>query len=1191
MALATPNYFSGRVHSIVFENASKAFYILRLTLDEGSAVPSESLDKTGTVTVRGDVPGMAIAIGTWFGFEGNWTNHAQYGRQIVITRAPVMKQDWDADTSEKVLLSNGIGPTLAANIRKHFGEGMAEALQDPDKIKAVPGMTKFTALHVHNRWRAARSHFLTLGFLNDLGLPQGRIRQIWATFGDRAQEVLSMNPWALVQIEGVTFQDADIVAQRLHLDISANNTARVEGAVLHACRSGRGFGHLYSSSGEMLGVVRALDSGFLDKDVAIAIKKLSEQELIVVDRSEQGTAIYDPWSFKMESESAEILVERFHNARITKEAEAIYAKALIGEGETANTLLEAVRLSLNRLSSSGSITLSEAQAQGVCNALCEPVSIISGLPGTGKTSSLRIAVNLLQEAGIHFLLLAPTGIAAKRVESMTGATASTIHRAFKAKGSSDNERESNYTGIVGDSEGISGLDGASEEWGFTEEKPHPAEVVIIDESSMVDQHLIYRILTCTRKDARLVFVGDAAQLPSVGPGNVLRDLIASKLFPTVALTEIFRQAETSPIVHASHAIHRGVAPEAPVGSDFSLIEISDEDKVSEVIISAAVKLFEARKIFQVLSPRHSGPVGVTALNSRLRELLNPKQASLNEMRVGSEVLREDDRIMVVRNDYKLGVFNGDVGKIATIDKKNKEIEVKIHGPPVIHIRVPFAKAPNLLRLAYAVTVHKCVHPDTLVETEDGLLPIKRLHPIGVVGSPSGPQVYSRVVSNPEAPAIQIRTRSGYALAATPEHGIDVWNGLNYIRVSAGELHLGDIVRLRLGLVVDSREPTSLPGPPLADLRSKVFQIPSVISEDVAEFLGLMVADGTLHSRGFRLAKRHLDLADRFDSLCQSLFGVKPKRYFTLGAYHVEVNSTFLASWLESLGGLSPNNKYVPESILRSPLWAHRSFLRGVFADGSVNVKTTKGMDKLDHIEWSSVFPELRNTVQTMLLRFGLVTSICIGREESLYLCSEVAAKFGRLIGFIEKSKQDLLSLPYGRPTKYWVPISKAEVTELRQEYYRDFSISLFQNARSRGRISLSSLSSILGLDRKTRISEILQDRMSYHHTEITSLESISCPSMCLEVPEGHQFFQNGFSGWNSQGQEFNIIVMPLVNSFNHQLQRNLLYTAVTRARKKVLLVGTRSALIRAVSNERESARNTLFRQRLVAASLIEVADL
>jgi len=705
------NYFSGRVHSIVFENEAQAFYILRMVLDaESSAsIPSDGMDlMNGSVTVRGDVPGLQVSVGTWFGFEGVWDQHEKFGRQIRIVRAPVMKKDWDADTCEKILVSHNVGPAIAAKLREAFGEDMASHLMDPEKVRGVAGMTKFTALHVVSRWQAARAHFLALEFLNDLGLPQGRIRQIWAMFGDQAQEILSTNPWALVQIEGVTFHDADGVAIRLRLDTSATNISRIEGAVLHACRSGRGFGHLYSSSGEMLWTVRQIDPDFSDRDVAQAVKNLTKEGLLVVDRMARPgvTAIYDPWSYKIEQESATLLFDRVSQARLTPETEAAYVRALVGEGESASSLLEAVNLSLHRQRASGSIALSAAQAQGVRNALCEPVSIISGLPGTGKTTSLRVTLSLLQETGVNFLVVAPTGIAAKRVTSLTGAPASTIHRAFKSEGNSDGRRDATYAGIVGDSEGLSGLDGSSEMWGFSPDNPHPADVVIADESSMVDQHLLYRILTCTRPNTRLVFVGDAAQLPSVGPGNVLRDLIASKLFPTVALTEIFRQADTSPIIHAAHAIHRGDVPEAPTGSDFSMIEVSDDEKVADIIVSAAEKLFTARRNFQVLSPRHSGPVGVTALNARLRELLNPKQSSLREMKIGSDILREGDRIMVVRNDYKLGVFNGDVGKVHSIDRKNKKVEVKIHGPPVLHIDVPIVKVSAILRLAYAITVHK-----------------------------------------------------------------------------------------------------------------------------------------------------------------------------------------------------------------------------------------------------------------------------------------------------------------------------------------------------------------------------------------------------------------------------------------------------------------------------------------------------
>lgn len=703
------NYFSGRVHSVIFENAANAFYVLRLVLDSGSQTAESDLaENLGTVTIRGDIPGLKIEAGTWIGFEGVWDNHPDYGKQIRIVRAPVLKDVWDADMCEKILVSHKVGIAFAAKLRAQYGEGLAEALMDQEKILAVPGMTKFTAQFIHAQWTSARAFFLSLEFLNDLGLPQGRVRQIWEVFGEKAKEVLSENPWALVRIDGMNFADADTVASRLRLDVSAKNPARVEGAVLHACKSGRGMGHLYSSTGDMLSVVRAIDPDFSDADVAKAVKSLDDQDQLFLDRTKDGTiAIYDPWSYKIEQEAAELLIERKKNSRINAKLEAVYAKALAGELHKKDTTFrEAVDLFLERYASVASIKLSPDQAEGVRNAACEPVSVITGLPGTGKTTSLRMVVTLLQEAGISFLIVAPTGIAAKRVTAVTGAPAFTIHRAFKSQGNSSSKRDATYVGVVGDSEGPSGSDGSSEEWGYSPDNPHPAEVIIVDESSMVDQHLLYRLVTCSRKDARLVFVGDAAQLPSVGPGNVLRDLIASKLFPTVSLTKIFRQENTSPIVHAAHAIFRGEVPEAPSNSDFALLETSDDERVTELIVRAAKKLYDKRAIFQVLSPRHNGVVGVTTLNAQLREIINPKQPQLSEMKIGAEVIREDDRIMVVKNDYELGIFNGDVGKVSRIDRKNKEVEIKIHGPPVLHVTIPFGKVSSILRLAYAVTVHK-----------------------------------------------------------------------------------------------------------------------------------------------------------------------------------------------------------------------------------------------------------------------------------------------------------------------------------------------------------------------------------------------------------------------------------------------------------------------------------------------------
>lgn len=862
-----PTYFSGRVHSVNFSDKSKAFYILRMSLD-AECITDDVTDARGLVAVTGDIPGVHIAVGVWFGFEGVWHQHPKHGKQVKVTRAPVLKNGWDDDTCVKVLVSQGIGSALVAKVRESLKGDLVTALSDPERLKTVPGVNTMMAEHIIHKWKMARSLFLTLDFLGDLGIPQGKVRQVWEIFGDRAQDVLSTDPWSLLDLEGLTFADCDTVARRLGLDCSPSNINRVKGAVVHASKTGKGQGHLYLLSGELLAVVRPLDPLMTDQDIAVGLGSLVEEKRVVVDRTFPGvTAIYDPWSYETEDGSARILCERLVTAAIPPDRAAQYAKAILGVDEPGITLREAGERHLASVGSSLGVTLSPSQAEAVLNCLTESVSVITGLPGSGKTTSLRMALGLLHEAGMVPLVVAPTGIAAKRVASVTGVKSSTIHRAFKATGiESESGRESTYAGVVGDRGDTSVSDGSEEAWGYGPGNPHPAEVVVVDECfhykqpvltengweyigkiveqqlpvrvwsrnpstgvlelktivrylkrpspkgllrvsvgqshsmrsakiirctpdhkimtpsgyvragdlkvgdpvvvrgvsltrsqmsvpetqsdttvapvssvtkyepkrtypsvydlevqdhhnyvagnvvvsncSMVDQAVLYRVLTCTRPDCRLVFVGDSAQLPSVGAGNVLRDIIASGRFPTVSFTEIFRQADTSPIVTAAHDTFHGIVPAAPLMSDFSLIPYSNDDDVLKTVLGLSERLYNDRKNFQVLSPRHAGTLGVTNLNNRLRALLNPAQHGLHEVSLGGDVLREGDRVIVSKNDYKLGVFNGDVAKVNFIDKNAKEIELKIHGPPVLMVRIPIAKARNLLRLAYAVTVHR-----------------------------------------------------------------------------------------------------------------------------------------------------------------------------------------------------------------------------------------------------------------------------------------------------------------------------------------------------------------------------------------------------------------------------------------------------------------------------------------------------
>jgi exodeoxyribonuclease V alpha subunit len=265
-------------------------------------------------------------------------------------------------------------------------------------------------------------------------------------------------------------------------------------------------------------------------------------------------------------------------------------------------------------------------------------------------------------------------------------------------------REATYEGIVGDSQLVVGVDDG--EWGYDAKNPHPAQFIIADESSMIDQSLLYRILTCTLDTSKILLVGDAAQLPSVGPGNVLRDTIASGVFPVVSLTDIYRQEDTSDIVLAAHAIFNGKVPDAKPQSDFSLMPVADENAVLTTIVKIAQKLQATQKEFQILSPRHSGVVGVTSLNRELREALNPARIGGTEVKIGTGTIRLGDRVMVVKNNYKLKVFNGDIGNVIRIDLKAQDIEIELEDQSSTVVRFTFQDAAGYIRLAYACSVHK-----------------------------------------------------------------------------------------------------------------------------------------------------------------------------------------------------------------------------------------------------------------------------------------------------------------------------------------------------------------------------------------------------------------------------------------------------------------------------------------------------
>jgi len=678
----TEQSYSGRVAAIIYQNDD--FRIAKVVLD-GEA--------TTSVTVTGAFPAQNVVVGSWVSFAGKWITHRQYGRQISVTRSPVAVQRWTEERSISALSANGVGPQLRLQLLIHAesrGMSLVEMLDAGDLTGS--GLDEMSALFVITRWRALKAHLDAALFLSEAGVPARVIGKVWSVLGDELEEKITEDPWILVRVAGIKFAEADEVARRLNVPLS--NEGRLSGAVLTAVQDVAKEGHVYALTGQVLNAVNKMIPGaeIPSSQIAAAITLLHGQKQLVVERNNEGTVLlYDPWTHRMEVECAEILSQR--HAEAGEGLDKAYA-----EDE------------LNKWAQGHQVTLTETQRLAALRVLTVPVSVFTGLPGTGKTTTLRAAVSVLKDASIPFLLVAPTGIAAKRLASVTGSDASTVHRAFAAKGwkKDASERESTYVGIVGLEQGTSDDDTKKQEWGHGPENPHPAQVVIVDESSMLDLHMLYRLLQGTLPTCRMVFVGDPFQLPSVGAGDVLRDLAASKAFPHTHLHEIFRQEGTSGIVVAAHDVHAGRMPDVEQ-PDFKLIEAYDDKIASLLVMQIAKRLYDKSVNFQVLSPRHAGDAGVTNLNEMLRLAINPPSGSRAERNLAGSVVREGDRIMVVKNDYERSVYNGDVGKVNRINHKTKELVIHVFaepGQPRQEIRYNLKDGSPPIRLAYAQTIHK-----------------------------------------------------------------------------------------------------------------------------------------------------------------------------------------------------------------------------------------------------------------------------------------------------------------------------------------------------------------------------------------------------------------------------------------------------------------------------------------------------
>jgi exodeoxyribonuclease V alpha subunit len=646
----------GQIERVTYTNDENGYTIAKLKV----------YGQRELVTVVGNL--MAPTPGEIIRMRGEWSNHPKYGEQfkIVQYKSMVPASVYGIEKYLSSGLIKGIGPVMAKRIVQVFGKGTLEVIEkDAEKLAEVHGIGKKRIGMIKKAWEEQKEIREVMLFLQTHGVSSGYATKIFKQYGNRSIEVVKENPYRLaMDIFGIGFLTADRIAEKL--GFAKDSEVRAEAGILYVLQQLSEEGHVYYPHQPLIEKCQEILE--VERDViSRALDTIAAQEKIVIEdlNEEEGKkAVY---------------LAKFHFSETS-------TAARIG------TLVDAPK-SIRKIDSEKavewvqgqlSITLAEKQIEAVKTAIENKVMVITGGPGTGKTTIINAILKIFSKLKVGILLAAPTGRAAKRMSEATGYEAKTIHRM---------------------------LEYSIQKGGFQKDDTDPLEsdLLIVDEASMIDIILMHHLLKAVPLNATLILVGDVNQLPSVGAGNVLRDIIASGTVRVVELNEIFRQAKESLIIVNAHRINSGqippLKPSREKPEDFYFIEQEDPEEVLKTILDLVKKRIPKRfqvdpiDDIQVLTPMHKGTVGASNLNIELQKALNPSE---DELIRGNRAFYVRDKVMQIRNNYDKDVFNGDIGRITKIDQENQEVTISFDDKEVIY------DYPDLdeIVLAYAVSVHK-----------------------------------------------------------------------------------------------------------------------------------------------------------------------------------------------------------------------------------------------------------------------------------------------------------------------------------------------------------------------------------------------------------------------------------------------------------------------------------------------------
>ena len=662
---------TGYIDHIIFRNEENGYTVFQFH------------NENGEVTCVGKFP--YIGDGEFLELEGEYVMHPSYGLQLQVTGHKV-KEPEDRESIERYLGSGavkGIGPALAGKIVAKFGEDTFRIMEEePERLAEIKGISERKAREICVQVEEKKDLRQAMIYLQKYGISINLAVKIYQKYGLGIYSILEENPYRLADdIEGVGFKTADEIAFRI--GIHTDSDFRIQSGIFYTLLQSVQEGHVYLEEK----VLSAKAAQLLEveiTDIEKYLMDLAMEKKVVLKQDEEQVRVYPAKYYYME----------MNTARMLKELNIRY--------EEDDSL---IRKRIEKLEKQNESTLDERQREAVAEAVKNGIFILTGGPGTGKTTTINAMIRYFLSEGMDIRLAAPTGRAAKRMTETTGYEAQTIHRLLEVSG---NPEETGKGGF-----------------GRNQENPLETDVVIIDEMSMVDLPLMHALLSAVIPGTRLILVGDINQLPSVGPGKVLKDLIDSEVFPVMMLTRIFRQAQESDIVVNAHRINAGLEVRLDNKSrDFFFLKRQDADVIISVILTLIQKKLpryvDAKMTdIQVLAPMKKGLLGVERLNRILQQYLNPSSPKKQEKEYGEKIFRVGDKVMQTKTNYQLeweiatkyglvvdkgiGVFNGDIGIVTAIHTYDETVEVEFDEKR--KVKYPF-KLLDELELAYAVTIHK-----------------------------------------------------------------------------------------------------------------------------------------------------------------------------------------------------------------------------------------------------------------------------------------------------------------------------------------------------------------------------------------------------------------------------------------------------------------------------------------------------